>query len=1785
MRADHPFAMRPFAVAAALVLVAAAFPPIVAADWPMWRCDANRSGASTEQLPDALHLQWTLELPAPRPAWPSTQDKLQFDRLYEPVLHGKRIFVPSMVRDKVSAYDTDTGAELWTFYCDGPVRLAPVAAHGKVWFASDDGHLYCVAADSGALLWKFRGGPSDRRVVGNERLVNMWPARGGPVLRDGKIYFGAGIWPFMGIFLHALDADTGEVVWTQSGEGSRYQTQQHNSPAFAGVAPQGYIAATEDKLVVAGGRTMPAVYDRHTGAFLHYDVSNRTMGSKGGGGYEVCVAGNYYLNRGIAYRLDNGKYFAKIDALIATPDVVIGRNAGGICAFEPRFTQTVTKDKKGKKQTKASVRTLWSTPLDRKIDQAFILAAGKLYCRAGNAVLAVDITNIFTGARTTWSADLPDRPLNMICGDGKLFVATASGRIYCFGGNSSDATPPPIASAKSPATPEKTDATNPDRCMLVERGSVWRFHDTGGDPGADWRSLEFDDGGWKEGPARLGYGNDGEKTVVSYGGNAKRKFAASFFRHEFEAPSDSGGPPLSMRVWADDGAVLYLNGTEVTRLRMASGEVGHATFAATGLSNEKSVDEVDVPVGLLREGRNVIAASVHQSTRTSSDLGFDLEMICSFVEKKPIASPTAVESADAATALLTRWIESNGSKARAADMAGYAVVLGLGDGRLAEDLAVRSKLHVIAVESDAERVASFRRRLDKIGLYGERVTVVVDDPAWVSLPPYFAELITAEPETVDSLDASVDGIRRLFASLRPFSGRAILPLDDSDHEAFAGLITDAGLDGGEVERSGRWSLLARTRALTGAGNWTHQNASAANSVASTDTIVRAPLGLLWFGGPSNANVLPRHGHGPTPQVVDGRCFIEGRDMIRATDAYTGRLLWQRDLKDVGKFYDYTSHEPGANILGSNYVSLPDGVWVAWGRRCLRLDPATGATLAELQLPKAGEKDLPEWGYIGIADRFLIAGAQPLLFDSPDIPKSNVDGLKDAALKKWKASIDALVDFEHVPRRKRGKADVLDKQYIWNNLLKLFFSADLPSHIPLRVRYKVDMEKTENELAKYLSEVPGRQPTDRHALLLKRKLLNKYYGLADYARVPAGKTGSLARSASKRLVIFDRNTGKVLWEREARHQIRHNAIAAGRGTVFYLDRMSAEERSHFRRRGKTVEEHSSLAAIDLVSGDVRWTAADGIFGTWLGYSVEHDVLLQAGSKSRDRSKDEIGKGITAYRGATGDVLWRSDATYEGPLVIVGETIFTQGHGTAGVALKLATGEKVKRAHPLTGTAIDWQYKRNYGCNTAIGAPNLLTFRSAAAGYYDLLGDSGTGNLGGFRTGCTSNLIPAGGILCAPDYTRTCTCSYQNQSSVALIHMPEVEMWTFNALGSDAAPVRQLGLNFGAPGDRRGPDGTLWLDYPSVGGDSPSVPVELKIDKPGYHRHHASVVLDLGESADRLDWVAASAVEGSGEIAIEIVPQHRVTIANDVDGAPAIRAESAALSDTIPPNGSDAGRASLRKARGGGKVDAKIDAHASLALRGSLTVEFRTRVDSDLDYVDARIASAKSQHGFVIDNRTLRLRYFPANADGTGKESVVTISNDKKRLKDNTWVHVAFTYDLVTGEGKLWADGELVGSHDGPDGRPLWWEKDAPTWAVLQNAANHNSFLDDLRVCDIALNPTSFLGGEPVDAKHVVGRWRMEGGQGDGHSSLYTVRLVFAEVGGAAAGERRFDVHLQGEPRLEDFDIARDAGGAFRQIVKEFRDVPIEQRLRIRLVGKDGRLPLLSGVQIVNGKQRF
>ena len=241
-----------------------------AADWPMWRHDPQRSAETTQSLPESLFVQWVHKLPALEPAF--NNERLQFDAGYEPIVKDQRLFYGSSQTDSVTAIDVTTGKELWRFTTDGPVRLAPVAWQDLVIFGSDDGCVYAVAAETGALRWKYRAVPSQRLILGNRRLISVWPVRGGPVIEEDTLYFAAGVWPFEGVFIYALNAETGAVKWVNDRLGYIYGQHPHAAEAFGGITPQGYLVIAGEELIVPCGTAFPARINKQTGKLIEFEL-------------------------------------------------------------------------------------------------------------------------------------------------------------------------------------------------------------------------------------------------------------------------------------------------------------------------------------------------------------------------------------------------------------------------------------------------------------------------------------------------------------------------------------------------------------------------------------------------------------------------------------------------------------------------------------------------------------------------------------------------------------------------------------------------------------------------------------------------------------------------------------------------------------------------------------------------------------------------------------------------------------------------------------------------------------------------------------------------------------------------------------------------------------------------------------------------------------------------------------------------------------------------------------------------------------------------------------------------------------------------------------------------------------------------------------------------------------------------------------------------------------------------------------------------------------------------
>src|SRR5688572_11140629 len=163
---------------------------------------------------------------------------------------------------------------------------------------------------------------------------------------------------------------------------------------------------------------------------------------------------------------------------------------------------------------------------------------------------------------------------------------------------------------------------------LIPFGSAWKYLDDGSDQVQAWRITSFNDTNWKTGLAELGYGDKDEATVVSYGSSKSKKHITTYFRKAISIEGISQFADFTGNIKRDDGAVVYVNGTEVYRSNMPSGDILYNTLASQSASDDDGNKEHTFPINnsIFIEGVNTIAVEIHQSSITSSDMSFAMSL-------------------------------------------------------------------------------------------------------------------------------------------------------------------------------------------------------------------------------------------------------------------------------------------------------------------------------------------------------------------------------------------------------------------------------------------------------------------------------------------------------------------------------------------------------------------------------------------------------------------------------------------------------------------------------------------------------------------------------------------------------------------------------------------------------------------------------------------------------------------------------------------------------------------------------------------------------------------------------------------------------------------------------------------------------------------------------------------------------------------------------------------------------------------------------------------------------
>jgi len=465
-----------------LVVLAIACSKASAEGWTTYRHDTTRSGVTTERVSPPLWLYWTFKPNlAPTPAWPEPAEempRMHQDSGYHVAVTDGTVYFATSMDNKVYAVKASTGKVRWTFYAEGPIRFAPTVWQDRVYFGSDDGYVYCLKASNGNLVWKYRAGPSDEKVIGNGRVISLWPVRTSVLVDKAIVYFGAGVFPYEGIYSCALQANDGTVVWKNDTIGDLSHELQ-----YGGITPHGYLIASEETLYVPSGRAMPAAFDRGSGEFLY----SCSPGGKVGGTWalvddESLIAG---VDRSgtpakVAFDQITGKrkgdayaWFPGLDLLV-TPDVSYAVTKDGIHAIARAAYPTIGEKLNKIRADQQKLATMLSDmqkklldvdeklreELNKQIDEmtrrmneladeekaslkaaackwqyprknlcSLILAGDVVFAGGEGIVVAVDAE---TG-KELWNYELDGRTCGLAATKGYFFVSTEKGHIYCFG--------------------------------------------------------------------------------------------------------------------------------------------------------------------------------------------------------------------------------------------------------------------------------------------------------------------------------------------------------------------------------------------------------------------------------------------------------------------------------------------------------------------------------------------------------------------------------------------------------------------------------------------------------------------------------------------------------------------------------------------------------------------------------------------------------------------------------------------------------------------------------------------------------------------------------------------------------------------------------------------------------------------------------------------------------------------------------------------------------------------------------------------------------------------------------------------------------------------------------------------------------------------------------------------------------------------------------------------------------------------------------------------------------
>ncbi len=212
-------------------------------------------------------------------------------------------------------------------------------------------------------------------------------------------------------------------------------------------------------------------------------------------------------------------------------------------------------------------------------------------------------------------------------------IVYVSNNIITTSGVNTTEVPPGGSATNNGGTAAYIDIDGAAAVTYVSFGANWKYLANNTRP-AKWETTGYSDAAWPAGNGELGYGDGDETTCVPSGGGGSlcsptgNKWITTYFRKTINIANPSSHADFTLNVKRDDGVAVYINGVEVFRDNLPGGALAHGTLASSAASDDGTgIQSVTLSTGTFVAGNNVIAVEMHQTSATSSDLTFDLELI------------------------------------------------------------------------------------------------------------------------------------------------------------------------------------------------------------------------------------------------------------------------------------------------------------------------------------------------------------------------------------------------------------------------------------------------------------------------------------------------------------------------------------------------------------------------------------------------------------------------------------------------------------------------------------------------------------------------------------------------------------------------------------------------------------------------------------------------------------------------------------------------------------------------------------------------------------------------------------------------------------------------------------------------------------------------------------------------------------------------------------------------------------------------------------------------------